>query len=65
MMTTLLLWQARAAGEMRRMVPWKRSIHSMMSEEPSCSDSAACVRGCSVGDPVRACVGGVYAGIRW
>ena len=40
---TLLSWQARAAGETRRMAPWKRSIHSMMSEEQSCSDSAACV----------------------
>jgi len=43
MMTPLLAWQARAAGETRRMAPWKRSIHSMMREEQSCSDSAACV----------------------
>ena len=40
---TLLSWQARAAGETRRVAPWKRFIHSMMSEEQSCSDSAACV----------------------
>ena len=40
MMTILLTWQARAAGETRRV---KRSIHFMMSEEQSCSDSAACV----------------------
>ena len=43
MMITLLTRQARAAGEMRRVAPWKRSIHSIMSEEASCSDSAACV----------------------
>ena len=40
---TLLPWQARAAGETRRVAPWKRFIHSMMSDELSCSDSAACV----------------------
>ena len=43
MINTVLSWQARAAGERRRVAPWKRSIHSMMSEEASCSDSAACV----------------------
>ena len=42
-MITLLLWQARAAGETRRVAPWKRFIHSMMSKEQGCSDSAACV----------------------
>ena len=42
-MTTLLPWQARTAGETRRVAPWKRFIHSMMSEEQGCSDSAACV----------------------
>jgi hypothetical protein len=43
MMTTLLTWQARAAGETWRVAPWKRSIHSKIREEQSCSDSAACV----------------------
>ena len=43
MMTPLLAWQARAAGETRRMAPWKSSIHSMMSGEESCSDPHACV----------------------
>ena len=43
MIHTLLSWQARAAGERRRVAPWKRSIHSIMSEEARCSDSAACV----------------------
>ena len=43
MINILLSWQARAAGERRRVAPWKRPIHSLMSEEQSCSDSAACV----------------------
>ena len=43
MMHTLLPWQARAAGETWRVAPWKRSIHSKIREEQSCSDSAACV----------------------
>ena len=43
MMITVLSWQARAAGETRRMAPWKSSIHSMMSGEESCSDPHACV----------------------
>ena len=43
MLLPLLAWQARAAGETRRVAHWKRSIHSKISEEQSCSDSAACV----------------------
>ena len=40
---TLLLWQARAAGETRRVAPWKRSINCTMCEEERCSDFPACV----------------------
>ena len=43
MIHTLLSWQARAAGETRRVAPWKRSFHSMISEEQGYSDSAPCV----------------------
>ena len=43
MMTTVLTWQARAAGETRRVAPWKRSINSTMCEEERCSDFPACV----------------------
>ena len=43
MIHTLLSWQARAAGETRRVAPWKRSIHSIISEEQGYRDSAPCV----------------------
>ena len=34
-------WWLGQHGEMRRVAPWKRFIHSTMREEQSCSESAA------------------------